>query len=129
MSESSENRLAKRMRRAGRIVGILVIGGFLFALIVSGISEAIAGNREALGDIEGIMLAVITAVALAGCIMSWWRELLAGIIVILAAVTIGTYGGIIAGRNNIIVGLVLGLLYIAPGVLFLISWRLSRKRT
>jgi len=127
VAEGNKNRLAKRTRWAGRIIGILVIGGFLLTLIVSGISEAIAGNWEALSDIEGIMLAVITAVALAGCILSWWRELPAGIIVILAAVTMGTYSGITAGRNNIIVGLMLGLLYIAPGVLFLVSWRLSKK--
>ena len=127
MSESNDNRLAKRMRLAARIIGLLVFGGFLLTLIAQGISEAIGGRREALTDIQGIMLAVITAVALAGCILSWWRERLTGILLIVTAVVMGTYGGIIAGRNNIVVGLVLGLVYIVPGVLLLISWRLSRK--
>ena len=129
MSENSVNRLVRLMRWAGRIIGILVAGGFLFVLIAEGIAEALEGNMEAFSDIEGIMLAVITAVALAGCIMSWWRERLAGILIIVTAVVMSTYGGIIAGRNNIVVGLVLGLLYITPGVLFLLSWRLSRKTT
>jgi len=127
MSESNDNRLVKRIRLAARVIGLLVFGGFLLTLIVQGIYEAIAGNWEALTDIQGIMLAVITAVALAGCILSWWRERFAGILLIVTAVVMGTYGGIIAGRNNIVVGLVLCLLYIVPGVLFLISWRLSRK--
>ena len=127
MSESNDNRLAKRMRLAARIIGLLVFGGFLLTLIAQGISEAIGGRREALTNIQGIMLAVITAVALAGCILSWWRERLTGILLIVTAVVMGTYGGIIAGRNNIVVGLVLGLVYIVPGVLLLISWRLSRK--
>jgi len=115
------------MRWTARVIGLLVAGGFLIALITSGIFEALAGDWEALNDIEGIMLVIITAVALAGCIISWWRERLAGILLIITAVVMGTYGGIIAGRNNIVVGLVLGLVYIAPGVLFFVSWRLSRK--
>jgi len=127
MSESNDNRLVKRIRLAARVIGLLVFGGFLLILIVEGIHEAIAGNWEALSDIEGIMLAVITAVALAGCIISWWRERFASILLIVTAVVMGTYGGIIAGRNNIVVGLVLCLVYIVPGVLFLISCRLSRK--
>ena len=128
MSESNDNRLAKRMRWAARIIGLLVFGGFLLTLIAQGISEAIGGRREALTNIQGIMLAVITAVALAGCILSWWRERLTGILLIVTAVVMGTYGGIIAGRNNIVVGLVLGLPYLIAGVLLLYAWRLSKHK-
>ena len=128
MLESKQYRLAKRMRWAARIIGLLAAGGFLIMLIVSGIAEALAGDLGTITeDIEGILLAAFAAIGLAGCIVSWWRERLASIVLILTAVGLGAYGGAIAGRHNIIVGLVLALMYLVPGVLLFNSWLLSRK--
>jgi len=118
------------MRLAARVIGLIAAGFFLFMLIASAIGEVITGAWETTSQadkIQGSLLAAFAAIALVGCIVSWWRERLAGIVLILTAVGLGAYGGAIAGRHNIIVGLVLALMYLVPGGLFLISWRLSRK--
>ena len=127
MQGSNQHRLAKRMRWAGRVIGLGAAGFFLIALIVTATFDVLAEGWEAIMDVEGILLGVLVAIALAGGIVSWWRERLAGILLVLIAIGFGTYSGEIAGRNHIIVGLMIGLPYLIAGVLLLYSWRLSRK--
>ena len=124
---SKQQRLAKRMRLTARVIGLVASGFWLISLITSGIFEALAGDWEAIVEIEGILLVVFAAIALAVCVVSWWRERLAGILLVLIAIGFGAYSGAIAGRNHIIVGLMIGLPYLIAGVLLLYSWRLSRK--
>jgi len=114
------------MRLAARIIGLLAAGGFLMALIAIAIAEALAGGSEVI-EIAGILLLILTAIALAGPIVSWWRERLAGILLILAAIGFGIHIGAYAGRNHFLAWSVVGLPYLIAGVLFLISWRLLRK--
>ena len=126
MSESSQHRLARRVRLAARVIGLLVAGGWLIALIGPAIIDIQDSGWEAI-ELVGTLLFVITAIALAGCIVSWWRERLAGILLILAAVGEGVHIGVYAGRNHFLVWLMVGFPYLVAGVLFLISRRLSRK--
>jgi hypothetical protein len=125
MLEGKQERLAKRMRWAARIIGLATAGLLLISLIAGAIVEAAEG-WEAI-EIAGILLVLLAAMALAGCIVSWWRERLAGILLILAAVGMGIHIGVYAERNHFLVWLMLGLPYLIAGVLFLTSWRLSRK--
>ena len=125
MLEGEQERLAKRMRWAARIIGLTTAGFLLISLIAGAIVEA-AEDWEPI-TIAGILLAVLAAMALAGCIVSWWRERLASILLILTAVGMGIHIGIYAGRNHFLVWLMLGLPYLIAGVLFLASWRSSRK--
>jgi len=128
MLESKQYRLAKRMRWAARIIGLLAAGGFLIMLIVSGIAEALAGDLGTITeDIEGILLAAFAAIGLAGCIVSWWRERLASILLVLTAIGFGVHIGLFAGRNHFLVWLMMGLPYLIASVLLLNSWQLSRK--
>jgi len=76
---------------------------------------------------EVIILGVIGVVALAGCIVSWGRERPAGIMLLSSAVAMGVYFGVSGVRDYVTVWSLLGLLYLIAGVLFLNSWRLSRK--
>ena len=125
MLEGEQERLAKRMRWAARIIGLATAGFLLISLIAGAIIEA-AEDWEPI-TIAGILLAVLAAMALAGCIVSWWRERLASILLILTAVGMGIHIGVYAGRNHFLVWLMLGLPYLIAGVLFLASWRSSRK--
>ena len=109
------------MRLAARILALGVAGLFLISLVAG----ALFGDEPF--AIEGMLLVIIVAVALAGGILSWWQERLAGILLVLAAVGMGIHIGAFAGRNHVFVWLVMGLPYLVAGLLFLNSWRLSRK--
>jgi len=114
MSATSRQRLAKGMRRAARVIGLGVTVFLFFALCISLIFRELG-----VGD---VLVIVSLGIALAGCIVSWWREWLAGILLILTTFALVT-------------GLALhwtwfwwwlGLLFLVAGVLFLISSWLSR---
>ena len=126
MLESKQERLAKWMRWAGRIICVLVDGFFLMMLIASAIAEVLTESLEPM-TIEGILLGVLGVIALAGCIVSWWRERLAGILLILTAAGLGAHIGVCAGHNHFLAWLMMGFPYLVAGTLLLTSWRLSRK--
>ena len=126
MLESEQYRIVKLMRLAARIIGFGAAGFFLTFLIGEGIAEFAATGWEAI-EIEGVLLVVIVGIALAGCLLSWWREQLAGILLVSSAIAMGIHIGIVAQRNELLVWSMVGLPYLIAGVLFLNSWRLSRK--
>ena len=78
-------------------------------------------------SVKGGTLALIGVVALAGCILSWWRDLLSGILLVATSAGLGIHIGICAGRNHFLVWAILGLPYLLAGVLMLCAWRLSRR--
>ena len=124
--ESKQYRLAKRMRWAARVIGLLAAGFLLTMLIGAAIAEVLAEGLEPI-TIEGILIGVLGVMALAGCIVSWWRERLAGILLVATAVGFGIHIGICAGRNHFLAWLMLGFPYLVAGGLLLTSWRLSRQ--
>jgi hypothetical protein len=85
-----------------------------------------------------IVLSMLTA--LAGCIISWWRVRLAGILLVLTFIVLNI-AGILAGgpvdlpeRFSLPVILanmgpasIMGSPFLVAGVLFLVSWHLSRS--
>ena len=125
--ESKQYLLAKRMRLTGRIIGLFTAGFFLAFLIGEAISEALAEDWEATIGVEGILLGILVAIALAGGIISWWRQRLGGILLVLASIGLGIHIGIIAQRNHFLVWLVLGFPYLIAGGLLLYAWWLERK--
>jgi hypothetical protein len=74
-----------------------------------------------------VWLVVILAMAIAGCILSWWRVRLAGILLIVSGVAVGVDAAVVVGRNQLVL-LVLGLPFIVTGLLFLKSWRLVKPQ-
>ena len=130
MLESKQYRLAKRMRWAARIIGLLAAGFCLLMLIGSTIAEVITGAWATTSQadiIQGSLIGVLGAIGLAGCIVSWWRERLASILLVLTAVGFGIHIGLCAGRNHFLVWLVMGFPYLIASVLLFVSWRLSRE--
>jgi len=121
MIENRQNRRIKRMRLAARIIALGAAGFFLVALIGSAFAEDDPFTTE------GMLLVLIVGIALAGGILSWWREWLAGILLVVAALAIGAHIAAFAGRNHILVWLALGLPYLVAGGLFLKCWRDSRE--
>ena len=130
MFGNKQYRLAKRMRWAARIIGLLAAGLVLALLTASTIAEVLAGDWATTSQadiIQGSLIGVLGAIALAGCIVSWWRERLASILLVLTAVGFGIHIGLFAGRNHFLVWLMMGFPYLIASVLFFYSLRLSRK--
>ncbi len=122
MSQRGEHRLVKPMRWTARAIASVGATYFLVMLIGSAINDGIGPIT-----IEGATMAVLGLLALAGCVASWWRERLAGILLIGTAVGLGIHIGICAGRYHLLVWSVMGLPYLVAGLLLLGSLRLSRQ--
>ena len=50
-------------------------------------------------------------IALAGVMLSWWQERLAGILLVLTALGLGVHVGVFVGRNHMLVWSIVGLPY------------------
>ena len=128
MLESGQYRLAEGMTWAGRVIGLGTVGFFLTLHIGWASVEFLAKGWEVI-TIEFILISVIGAIALAGCIVSWGLERVAGVLLIVSAVLGGTgippLQPLIPG--NVRVWLIIYLPFLVAGVLFLNSWRLSRE--
>ena len=122
ISPRDGHRLAKPMRWAARAIALVGAIYFLVILIGSAINEAVGPIT-----VEGATLALLALVAVAGCVASWWRERLAGILLIATAVGLGIHIGTYAGRWHLLMWSIMGLPYLFAGLLLLGSLRLSRK--
>jgi len=124
MLENRGNRLARRTRWAARVIGTIAAVFFVGILIASAVSEGI----EPL-TIESGTLALLGMLSLSGCIASWWRDMPAGILLILTSAGLGVHIGYCAGHNHVLAWSIIGLPYLVAGILILNSWRLSRPKS
>ena len=143
MPATSENRLAKGIRWAARIVGGLIAVmavAMLFAPLIRGEVELteIEGYKAIVVYLQDIFMCSSAIVVVVGYIVSWWRMLPAGILLVLAGLAVGANFFLPASFRTpwsqgdpvgaVVVGFVLvGLPFLIAGVLFLSSWWLSRK--
>jgi len=129
--ESGKYRLAKRLRIAGRIIALVavVFGGMM--LIGEAVGEIQQNGWSAITGASitdpGVLLVIIGVIALAGCILSWLRERAAGILLVLTSAALGAHIGFFAGQHHLLAWTMVGLPYLAAGVLLLVSWRVERK--
>ena len=126
MTEGEHPRSMKRTRWAGRLIAVAMTVFFLTFLIGAAVSEITGTSTEPL-TAEGITIGLLGGVGLAGCILCWWRERLASILLIVTAVGFGIHIGICAGRNHLMAWSMVGLPYLVAGLLLLNSWLLSQK--
>ena len=134
MTATNQNRLAKRIRWAARIIG-LVITVFLLMLLIGETVTSIQAEGFKF-DAESLFVVVPAVIALAGYIVSWWRELVGGSLLILVSIAFGIFPSVSAQQHQVpgwsvlqaLQGwLMLGSPFFIAGVLFLLSWWLSRK--
>ena len=124
--ETKQERLARRMRWTGRIIGMIAAGFFLVFLVGEAIGEALSEGGELI-ETAGVLLAALSAVALASCILSFWRERLAGILLVLVSIGLGIHIGVYAGHNHFLAWSMVGLPYLVAGGLLLYAWWLEGK--
>ena len=125
MMESRQHNLARIMRWAARAIGLVAAGFFLIILIGEAISEVINNGSEPL-EVAGVLLGLFECLALAGVIVSWWRERLAGILLAIASAGLGIHIGVYAGHSHLLAWVMVGLPYLVVSILLFSSWRLSR---
>jgi len=137
MPATNKERLAKRMRQVARIVGLgIAVLGLLFGSSEAGthITE-IEGFKVIVLYLQSFLMGSSAIIALVGCIISWWRVLPAGILLILAGVALPVIVRLpasfrtpsTAAETPIFMALFAGSPFFVAGVLFLLSWWLSRK--
>jgi len=71
MLRSNRHVIAKRMRWAGRIIGLGAAGFLLIMLIGAALTEG--PGQDITEAIQGVSLGMLGLIALAGSIVSWWR--------------------------------------------------------
>ena len=126
MKNGKRQRLIKRIRLTARIIASLA-AFFLVLLLVGGaVEEMVSEDTEGM-TIEGLTLVIIALVAVAGCIISFKREGLGGIILVLVAIGFGIHIALAAGRNHFLAWLTTGFPYLLAGVMFLYVWRQTKE--
>ena len=130
MSTTKQQRIQKRIRWAARIIGLLIIAFFLMFLIGETVMSTQAEGLKF--DVESLFIVVPAVIALAGYIVSWWREQVGGSLLILVSIAFGILPSISAQPSWSVLQalqgwLMLGSPFLITGVLFLISSWLSRK--
>ena len=73
------------------------------------------------------LLLLLGVAAVVGVIIAWSREKIGGTVVLIGAIALSTFGYITAGFNKLFAMLVAGGPFLVAGILFLTSWRRSRK--
>ena len=122
MLKGQKYRIARPLRWVGRIIASIAAIWFVLMLIGSAITEGVGPL-----PIESGTLVLIGVVGLAGCIASWWRDMTAGILLVLTSIGLGVHIGCFAGHSHVLAWLIIGLPYLVAGVLLLYSRWLSKQ--
>ena len=122
MPQGRRHRLAKPMRWTARAIAL--VGAMFFLTMLIG-PDTTDGSEPI--TTEGVVLGVPGVIALAACVVSWWRARLAGLLLVGTAVGLGIHISVCAGHNHLLAWSMLGLPYLVAGLLLLGSWRLSNQ--
>jgi hypothetical protein len=121
---SSTVRAAQWMRRIARLIASLAAVFWVFSLTASFIGEVISDSFT--WSPEGAILGGLMIVSVFGVLIAWRRERTGGVILVLCGLALSVFAYISAGHNKAFVILVSGVPFLVPGVLFLLSWWMSR---
>ena len=124
MWDGKKYHLVKPLRWAGRAIATISVVFFVVVGIGSAVSEGIGSMT-----IAGATLGLIVVIAVAGCVASWWRYIVAGILLVCTSIGLGVHIGYFAGHSHVRAWSIIGLPYLVAGTLILSSWWLSRQRT
>ena len=120
MSAPDKNHFAKWMKWTARAI---VLGAIAF-LLLAWLLQMVWRPKIWGSDILYLVIALI------GCIASWCRQWLAGVILVVASFAFGSYLGLSSPWGTaalIACSPEFGLPFFVAGVLFILSWWLSRK--
>lgn len=127
MVDRNMYRYTRWIRWIARIICVIFIV-FELTVLIGGIVSEYLTEGSISWSIEGSTLLLIGVFALAGCILSWWQDLIAGIMLVATSAGLGIHITICAERNHFLVWLIVGLPYFVAGALLLYAWRLSKSQ-
>ena len=132
---TSQNRSVRRMRRAARIVGLVIVVFFLIGALEADFEIAeTEGFKVMVFYLQSFLMGLCATIGLVGYVVSWWRELPAGILLVLSGVVLPVILRLPApfrtpstpAETSVAMAILAGSPFLVAGVLFLLSWRLSR---
>lgn len=118
---ASKRHLPKAIRCVGRVIALLGLVLFIIFLAIALLLQDPASN----GIYETILLSVIIVFALSGFVVSWWRDDLAGILLVVAYVVSVIAAIITYGLRDSLDWVRAGLPLLLGGLLFILSSWLS----
>ncbi len=107
-------------RTAGRLIGFIVS-------VLSVILMAFGLFGDIGLDTGGFLMLSLAAMALASCIVSYWRLRLAGILLVLISIAFGVQISVYAIDNHFFAWVIMGFPYLVAGALMILGWWLERK--
>jgi hypothetical protein len=122
------SKATEKMRVAGRVIAFLAVASILIALLL--LAWVLSWTMTDINYTPIFVMIIITLVALAGFIISWWRILLAGILIVIVSIGLGISWGLFLepGEYRYLVYIaVFDLPLFIAGLLFLTSWWLSKR--
>ena len=125
MAESRQHSLANRMKWAARVIGLIAVVAFLALLIEEIIREGWYTSPEPVNVNAAVIL--FECIALAGTIISWWRELLAVILLVVACEGLSIQIGLFTEHSYFLAWFMISFPYLVAAMLLFYSWRLSRR--
>jgi hypothetical protein len=124
---SSGVRVAQWLRRIARLIGSLAAVFWVFSLTASFIGEVISDSFT--WRPEGVVLGGLVIVSVFGVLIAWRWERTGGVILVLCGLALSVFAYISAGHNKAFAILVSGVPFLVSGVLFLLSWWMSRHES
>jgi len=115
-----ERRQKSPLGMVARVIGFIAAGFFL-SLIVGEIRK----QGGEVTTLEAGLAGMSGGIALTGCIISWWRERLAGILLVSASAVWGIVQYTILGIHDATIWAGYGMPYLIAGLLFFRSRQLS----
>lgn len=120
--DGHRSNLTKFLRWAARVIASIAAIWFIAMLIGSAITEGTAPIT-----IETGTLVFLGVIAVAGGILSWWKDAISGILLFLTSVGLGVHISCYAGHSHVFAWTLIGLPYLVACILMISSWRLSKK--
>jgi hypothetical protein len=114
--------LTKFLRWAGRTIASIAAIWFLATLIGAAITEGADPIT-----MESGTLVLLGVIAVAGGILSWWKDAISGVLLFLTSVGLGIHISCYAGHSHFFAWTLIGLPYLVASILMMSSWRLLKK--
>jgi len=120
--DSHRSNLTKFLRWAARVIASIAAIWFMAMLIGPAITEGATPIT-----IESGTLVFLGVVAVAGGILSWWKDAMSGILLFLTSIGLGIHISCYAGHSHVFAWTLIGLPYLVACILMISSWQLSKK--
>lgn len=115
---------AIRLASIGRWLGRLLATFWAMLLIISVLGSAISESFSR-PTLETVLLVFWGIMAVAGALVSWWRDDLAALLLVVSSAGLGVHIGFYAAHNHFFAWLFIGLPFLASGCCLLFTcWSL-----